>query len=331
MQARPIGLALRVSLACLAAVLTGAWTTHCFAQAAPPGFPSRPLKVVIGMQAGTGSDLSARFFCGQLAELIGQPCTVENKPGANGILAVQTVKQAPADGYTLILGSNSPMAVNPAILKNMGYDPLLDFKPIYGLTLHTNVMVVPITSAVHSVSELIETARGRRLNAGVYASLYELATYWLATVIGKDFLQVPYKGLPQLTVDMMGGQLDFAIVDLAGVAPLITSGKLRAIAVLGDRPHPEFPDVPTVKDSGYPEFVNYSWVALYLRSDVPPEITQRLVDAMEQIIKRPAARAYVAKMNLELMPLTPGAMRTFQIGEIERFKRIAAAAHLEPR
>jgi tripartite-type tricarboxylate transporter receptor subunit TctC len=301
------------------------------AQSARTDFPSRPLKVIVGIQAGTGSDLAARFFCSQLAEVLAQPCTVENRPGANSLLGAMAVKQAPADGYTIFLGSNSPMAVNVALLKDMQYDPVKDFKPVYGLTLHTNVIVVPNSSPVRNMAELVAESKKRQLNVGTYASLYEMATRWIASATGSRFLEVPYKGLAQLTVDMMGSQLDFAVVDLAGAAPLLHAGKLRAIAVLGDRPHPDFPNVPPVKDSGYPEIVNYSWTALYVRSEVPDEALAKLVDAMDGIMKRPAAKAFVAKMNLELMPLSPVPMRRFQVTEIERFRKIATMAGMVPQ
>lgn len=315
------------TLATLCAMQSG----PALAQAGRTDFPNRPLKVIVGIQAGTGSDLAARFFCSQLAEVLAQPCTVENRPGANSLLGAMAVKQAPADGYTIFLGSNSPMAVNVALLKDMQYDPVKDFKPVYGLTLHTNVIVVPVASPVRNMADLVAESKKRQLNVGTYASLYEMATRWLSSATGSKFLEVPYKGLAQLTVDMMSSQLDFAVVDLAGAAPLLHAGKLRPIAVLGDRPHPDFPSVPPVKDSGYPEIVNYSWTALYVRTEVPEDALAKLVEAMDGIMKRPAAKAFVAKMNLELMPLAPAPMRRFQVAEIDRFKKIAAMAGMVPQ
>lgn len=300
------------------------------ASLAEPGFPTRPMKVIIGIQAGTGSDAAARFFCSQLALVLGQPCTVENRPGNLSLIGVAAAKAAPADGYTMFLGSNSPMAVNPAMLKVMPYDPIEDFKPIHGLTRHTNVLVVPASSNIKSVTDLISAAKQnpKKLNAGIYASLYELATGWLSVAAGINVVNVPYKGLPNLTVDLMSGQIDFAFVDLAGIAPQLHAGKLRAIAVLGDRPHTDFPNVPPVKDT-LPEMVNYSWTALYIRSEAPADVTAKLADAMAKIITTDAAKDFAKKSNLELLPLGPVAMRTFQIGEIERFKRIGAMANIQ--
>ncbi len=300
------------------------------ASMAEPGFPTRPLKVILSTQAGTGSDSAARFFCGQLAIVLAQPCNVENRPGNLSLIGVAAAKAAPADGYTMLLGSNSPMAVNPAMLKVMPYDPVEDFKPIYGLTLHTNVLVVPANSTMKTVADLISVAKQNpnKLNAGIYASLYQLATGWLSVAGSIKVVNVPYKGLPQLTVDLMSGQIDFAFVDLAGIAPLLHAGKLRAIAVLGDRPHTDFPNVPPLKDT-LPEMVNYSWTALYIRSGVPADVTARLAEAMAKIITTDAAKDFAKKMNLELLPLGPAAMRTFQIAEIERFKRIGAMANIQ--
>lgn len=302
------------------------------AATAQSNYPNRPIKIIVSVAAGTGSDSAARFFCAQLGEALGQPCTVENRPGSNSLIGTMAAKTAPADGYTLILGSNSPMAVNPAIIKDLPYDSVKDFKPIHGLTLHPNALIVPANSPIKTVADLVAAAKKdtKLLNAGVYASLYELATGWLSTVSGAKFVQVYYKGLGPMTVDMIGGQIDFAFADLAGVAPLVRSGKLRMIGVMNDQPHVDFPNVPPVRAT-LPEMVNFSWTAFYIRSEAPEDATKKLVDAMAKIITTDASKEFAKRMNLQLMPIGPEAMRKFQIEEIARFKRIAAAAGIQPK
>ncbi len=300
------------------------------AATAQSNFPNRAIKIIVGTAAGTGSDSVTRYFCTQLADVLGQPCTVDNRPGANNLVAISTIKNAPADGYTLILGSNSPMAVNPAIIKDLPYDPVKDFKPIHAMTIHPNALIVSGTSPIRSVADLVAAAKkdNRMLNAGVYASLYELATGWLSTVSGAKFVQVPYKGLGPTTVDLIGGQIDFAFVDLAGVAPLLRQGKLRMIGIMNDKSHADFPDVPPVRAT-FPEMVNFSWTALFMRSEVPEDATRKLSEAMARIITTDGAKEFAKRLNLELLPMGPTQLREFQITEIARFKRIAAAANIQ--
>jgi tripartite-type tricarboxylate transporter receptor subunit TctC len=311
----------------ISALLMCAFASPAFSQG---NYPDRPIRQIVAAAAGTGVDLVARFFCDELHKELGQPCLVENKPGANSLIGIAAAKQAPADGYTVILGSNSPMAVNTAVVKDLPYDPVKEFKPIYGFARHTNVIIVGDNSKIKTVADLVAAAKkgDRQLNSGVYAAFYELGTAWLSNTIGAKFVQVRYTGLTQVAVDVIRGDVDFAIVDLAAAAPQLAPGQLRALATLGSERHPNFPNVPTVNET-LPGISNYSWTGLYVRSEVPDEIARRLSDAMAKIMATPAPAAFVNKLNLELLPFGPEQMRKFQIEEIQRFGQIAAQAGIQ--
>lgn len=292
-------------------------------------FPDRAVKIIVPFTAGSGSDTSARFFGEQLAAIFGQPFVVENRPGASGVLSVMAVKSAPPDGHSILLASNSPISVNPIVIKGLTYDPIKDLKPISGLTRGMNAFIVAPNSNIKTIADLVAASKVRRLSAGTYSAGYHLALEWFSSLTGAKVLNAPYKGGAQVFTDVMGNHLDFAIVDMGGVAPLVKAGTVRALAVSGETRHPEFPGVPTVKESGYPEYVNYSWTSFYVRSDTPDDITSKLAVAMQKVLASQAAKDFVNKTGGELMPYPPAAMRDYQRVEMERFRRIAASAGIE--
>jgi tripartite-type tricarboxylate transporter receptor subunit TctC len=293
-------------------------------------FPTRAIKIVVPFTPGSGSDNSARYFGDQLAAQLGQAVVVENKPGANGIIALQSVKNAPADGYMLLLASNSPMAVNPLTIKDLGYDSVKDYKPVSGLTRGMNVIVVSNDSRFATVEALLAAAKTKPLNVGTYSAGYQLAAAWLANVAGGEFTNVPYKGQAPIMTDVIGNQLDFALVDLGGAMQLIKSGKLRALAVSGEARHPDLPAVPTIREKGFNEYVQYSWVSFYVRSQTPDDVTAKLADALQKALASDDARAFVRKTGGELMPYPPEKMQRFHLEEIARFRKIAAIANIKP-
>ena len=295
-------------------------------------FPNKPVKVIVPYTAGSGSDTSARFFGEKLAAILGQPFVVENKPGASGVISAMAVKTAPADGYTILLASNSPLSVNAVTIKDLPYDPLKDLKPLSGMTRGMNAYVVAPNSKLITLADLVAAAKTEKqaLNAGSYSDGYQLALEWLASVMGVKFNYIPYKGGAQVFTDVMGNQLNFGLVDMGGVVPLLKSGRLRALAVSGEVRHPEFPNVPTIKESGYPEYVNYAWTSFCVRSETPDDVTAKMVDALQKVLATQEARDFVKKMGAELMPYAPEAMRKFQQDEIDRFRRIADKAGFRP-
>ena len=304
-----------------------------FSYAQKSDYPTRSVKVIVPFSAGSGADHASRFFGDLLAKQLGQSFLVENRTGAAGMLAMNTVKAAPADGYTILMGSNSLMAVNPIMLKELTYDAVKDFKPIGGLTRGVNAIVVGKDSKYKSFTELLTAAKTSAvpLNGGTYALGYELALAWLANVAGVKFENILYKGLGEIMVSLQGDQLDFGIVSFNGAAPLLKAGKYRALALSSDQRHPDFPDVPTISESGFPEFTNYTWTSFYVRSDTPDQITNKLEETLQTVLATPLAKEYADQVLVELMPLKADKMRQYQLEEIARFAKIAKEAGLKPK
>lgn len=309
--------------------LGSGWLSQVYGQTAQ--FPTKSIRILVPFTAGSGADVYARYFGKKLSEILKQPVIVENKPGAGGSLAVQALKADPADGYTLFMGSNSPMAVNVVAIKNMTYDPVKDLRPIAGTTRSMAVFMTSPQSPLKTVKDLEE--RGRKqppLNAGFYSPGYELAAAQFTSKAGTPFQPVNYKGLSQTMTDVIGGQVDLAVVDSTGSVASAASGKSHAIAVTGDQRHPELPNVPTLKESGYPEAVHYSWTSFWVAANTPDAIVNILSDAMQKALAEPDSKAFVEKTGGELMPLNPEQMRKFQLAEIERFSQAAKDSGFKP-
>ena len=317
----------------IATLLLGLAAITPLAMAQVANFPARALKIVVPTSPGSGSDTTARYFGEQLASALGQPVVIDNKPGANGVLAAMTVKQAPADGYTIFLGTNTHMAVNPVLVKDLPYDPVKDFKPVAGLARGMMIFVASPTSKMNTVGDLVAAAKAskQQLNVGTYTGGFHLSAEWFASATNTKFVNVPYKGAPEVFLGVMGDQLDWAVSDLIAAIPQVKAGKLKALAVSGERRHPDYPEIPTVKESGFPEYVNYTWTSMYIRSETPDAVTSRLVDAMQKILAAPGAKEFTAKIGSDPMALPPAEMRRFQISETERFRRIAEGAGIKPQ
>jgi tripartite-type tricarboxylate transporter receptor subunit TctC len=317
----------------LNAILAGVslFSASTFAQV--DSFPTRPLKIVVPTSPGSGSDTTARFFGEALSTALGQPVIIENKPGANGVIAAMAVKQAPADGYTIFLGTNTHMAVNPSVVKDLPYDAVKDFKPLTGLARGMMIFIAPTGSKISNMADLVSIAKSskQQLNVGTYTAGFHLSAEWFASSSGAKSVNVPYKGAPEVFTALMGDQLDWAVSDLIAAMPQVKAGKLKALAVSGDKRHSDYPEIPTIKESGFPDYVNYTWTSMYIRAETPAVVTIRLVEAIQKILASASAREFIAKIGSEPMPPGPAEMRKFQLSETERFRQVANAAGIKPQ
>jgi len=315
----------RTLLGLAAAALAGG----AFAQ----GYPSKPIRLIVPFTSGGGSDAAARYFGERLGEMLGQPVLVDNRPGgASGSIGTLAVKAAPADGYTVLVGSTAPLVTNVVTVKDLPYDAARDFKPVAGLTKNAVAIVVAQQSPYRTLADLVAASRkDPKLNAGSASAGFQLAASWFGGMAGFKFTNVPYKGLNQALTDLAGNNLDWAIVDLAGATPLLQSGRIRALAVTDERRHPFFPDVPTARESGYPEFVYNTWTSLHVRSETPDDVTRRLAEAVQKILHTEGAREYARKAGIELLPLDPAGFARYQREEVERFQRVAEANGIRPQ
>ena len=308
-----------------------AWTAA--AAPAQDNFPNRSLRIIVPTSPGSGSDIVGRYMAEQLAGVLGQPVVVENRPGGNGVIAAMAVKQAPADGYTLFLGTNTHLAVNPIVVKDIPYDAGKDFKPISGLT---RGMMVVISSASNSrlqtLADLIQAGRSgtAQLNVGTYTAGFHLSAQWFGSVSKTRHVNVPYRGAPEVFLALLGNQIDWSLSDLIAAMPQVKAGKLRALAVSGETRHPDYPEIPTARELGLPDYVNYTWTTLVVRSETPEPVTQRLLEAVQKIMAQPSFKDFARKIGTDPLNLAGNEMRRFQVSEMERFRAVAQSAGIKP-
>jgi tripartite-type tricarboxylate transporter receptor subunit TctC len=294
-------------------------------------FPNRPIKLVVPFGPGSATDISGRFISQQLGGILGQPIVIENRPGADGAIGLMAAKNAPADGYTIVQAGWTNLTVNPVVKKDLPYDPVKDFRPISGVTRSMLGIVVAGDSKLDTLADLVAAAKRdeKRLDFGTFSNGYRLGIEWFANVAGAKINNVPYKATTQIHTDIMGHQIFGTLDAMSTLAPLVKAGKLKLLAVTGETRHPELPNVPTIKESGYPEYVMYGWSAIYARAETPDDVTGKLADAMQKVLAADATREFARKLGSELNLRSPAAMRKFQADELATFRRVAEAAGIK--
>lgn len=294
-------------------------------------FPSKPIKFVVPFPPGSGTDTSARYFGRKLGELTGQPVVVENKPGANGFIAVKAVLAAPADGYTVFVGSNSTLAVNVALFKSLPYDPVADLAPLTMMMRSPALIVVPGNSAFKTLPELIAGAKARpgALNYGAGSAGYQLMSELFNDVAQVQTSHVPFKGAGEAVVAVVSGTVDMAFAEITSVQELARSGKVHALAVAADKRVPALPSVPTAAEAGLPGFAAYTWVGAMVSARTPKAETDKLAALLTKIEAMPETREFYERIGAQVMHGGPEEMRAFQANEIQLWKRIAVKANVE--
>jgi len=294
-------------------------------------YPARPVKLVVPFPAGSATDQIARVIGQQLQESLGQPFVVENKPGAQGAIAATEVARAAPDGYTLMVGTNTPLAANPSLFKKLNYDPVKDFAPVARLgTISFMIMVRPDFPA-KNFKEFLAHAKANpgKLSAGYGSAGSQVSQAMLRSMGGLDFVDVPYKGLPQAITDVMGGSISFTFADLANALAQIKGGKLRGIAVTSAKRSPLAADVPAIAEElrGY-ELI--AWFALVAPTGTPPAVVTRLHDVTSKSLAKPEIKTRFDALGTDVAPMNPEELGGFIRSETAKFARLAKDAGIQP-
>lgn len=301
------------------------WAQNAPAAAATP-YPTHPIRLVVPMPAGGGTDVWARVIAERMSQLLGQKILVDNRPGAGTAIGAELVARAPADGYTLLVGDIGTYALNPHLYRKLAYDPVRDFVPITLTSRHLLVLAVPRKSDVSSVQALVERAREQpyALNYGSASvgSPHHLAMELLLQRTGVQLRHVPYKGGAPLTADMLAGQLDAAFMDLPSALPHLRSGWLRGLAIVAPQRLPYLPDLPTMEELGYAGFEAQAWQGLSAPAGTPAEIIARLNAAYAQVCSEPDVRRRLAMIGIELTPSSAQEFSAYQRAESERWGKL---------
>ncbi|QRY31843.1 tripartite tricarboxylate transporter substrate binding protein [Variovorax sp. PDNC026] len=325
----PVRISRRRLLAGAAATLGAAAVLPVRAQAA--AYPSHAVRFIVPVPPGGGADLTARILAKKIGELAGQPVVVENKPGGNGFIAVQTVLSAPPDGYTLLLGSNSTLSTNAATFKSLPYDPIADFAPISLISRGPCFIVVAPNSPFKTLADLIAAAKKKpgALNYATGTMSYTLYTEWLNAMAGIRTTPINYKGSGEILSVVMAGTVDYAMVDESGSHGLVRSGRLRALAYTDAKRSRTVPDVPSVAELGFPDLLAMNWVAAAAPARTPKPVMDRLATLFAQAGDSQEVREFFEKQGGQRIMSTAAEMRRYQSEEIARWKKLVAATGLE--
>ena len=313
------------TLAGSALLLATAWPAG---QLHAQDFPTKAIKFIVPFPPGSGTDTSARYFGKKLSELVGQPVVVENKPGANGFIAVQYVLSAPADGYTVFIGSNSTLAVNSALFKSLPYDPTSDLAPLSMMMRSPALLIVSGESRHKTLAALISSAKAEpgKLNYGAGSAGYQLMAELFNDAAGVQTHHVPYKGASEAVLAVASGSVDLAFAEMTSAQELVKAGKLHALAVAADKRVAIMSSVPTASEAGLAGFTAYTWVGAMVSAKTPKAETDKLARLMTQIENLPETREFYERIGAEVMKGGPDEMREFQASEIQLWKRIVTKA-----
>ncbi len=327
--ASPSGSKVRsASLRLVALALSCAATAAAFGQA----YPAKPIKIVVGFPPGGGNDLIARLVGAKLQDVLGQPVVIENKAGANAIIASEFVAKSPPDGYTLLVGATGQMVINPVLYEKLPYDSLRDLVPITTLALFPMVLVAHPSVPVHSVAELIAYSKTNpdQLCYSAGSTAFQVATEMLKGMTGMSARHIPYKGSAQAINAVVAGDVQIAIVDSAPVVAQIRAGKLKPLAVTSATRNPLWPRLPTLSEAGVPGYEMVLWSSVFAPAGTPTEIVDKLQAEIAHVLQEPEVQERFAEMAV-----IPGGGSSSELAarmreEMERYRAVARAAHIKP-
>jgi tripartite-type tricarboxylate transporter receptor subunit TctC len=316
----------------LKAMLLGLCVAAASHAALAQSYPAKPVRMVVPFPAGSATDLAARVMAQQLQASLGQAFVVDNKPGAGGSIAGMDVIRSAPDGYTLMFSSNSAVASNVALLKNIPYDPLKDFTPVAGIGDNMLVLMVKAEHPAKNLQEFVQYVRQRPGKVtGGYGSSSSQVSIAVLNKLGKlDTMPVPYKGIPLAVNDVLGGTVDFTFVDLGNAMAQAKGGKLRPLGVTSAKRSAIVPDWPALSEA-MPGFDITAWFAIVGPAGLPKDVVDKLNAAVGQALQQPEARDKLAGIGIQPMPLAPEQLKTFMGSEVGKWTRLAKEANIEPQ
>jgi len=306
----------------------------CIFAAQAQDYPSRPIRLILPQQPGSATDVLARLVAVKLGDALGQPLVIDNRVGAGGLLGAEAAAKAPPDGYTLLVGATAWITVAPHTYKALPYDPLVDFLPVSLFAVSQNVLAVNPSLPASSVKELVALMKAKpgELNmasAGI-ASSSHLAGLLFTSLADVRAVHVPYKGAGASVLAVLSGEAHWTFTPMQGPLPNVRAGKLRALAVGGATRSPALPDVPTVAESGIPEYFSGTWYGLMAPKGTPGAVLERLHAATVKTMAAPDMREQIANQGADARTTSPAEFARFVRDEYERMAKVVKLAGLVP-
>jgi tripartite-type tricarboxylate transporter receptor subunit TctC len=294
-------------------------------------YPSRPITMVAVFGAGSASDTICRIIADPLSKALGQPVVVEDRPGADGAVAALYVHHQPADGYTLLMGTNSPLSADPFLHKNIQYDPIKDFVPITRVGSFTLMLVVDPKLPLHSVKDVVAYAKAHpdKLSFASGNTAGIVAGDTLAHWAGIKLIHVPYKSTPPALDDIMGGRVAMMFADFTTAMPHVAAGTLRALAVTRIKRSALFPDLPTMDEAGIKGFNLDAWAGLVAPTGTPPDVVAKLNKALRPIIDSPDVQKKFKNVGFEGFSSTPDQLEDYMKAQLVEWEKMVKDANIQ--
>ncbi|MFO1196786.1 MAG: tripartite tricarboxylate transporter substrate binding protein [Burkholderiaceae bacterium] len=294
------------------------------------GYPERPVRMVVGFPPGQSLDIVARIVAERLGAVLGQPVVVENRAGAAGIIAHEAVRNAPPDGYTLLISSSGSLAINPSLYRKLPYDPVRDFAPIVAINASPMYLATRTAMPVSSVVEMIPYVKARpgKLTYGSGGSglTGHIAMEMLKDAAGLDLLHVPYKGSAPMITDLISGQVDFCIEPSSSILPQARAGKVRLLGVTTSKRQEAMPELPTIAEQGVADFEAMTWSGLLAPAGTQVAIVEQLNRAMNQVLEHPEVVARIRGNGSATVGGSRADFERFVRAEIARWGRAVRAS-----
>ena len=315
----------------LASALAAACCMAAWPEARADGYPDRPLRILVPFGDGSGTDVVARLIGDELRGTLGVPVTIDNRPGASGILGVEAAVKSPADGYTLLLTTVTTVSANPFLFRKLPYDPVKQLQPIVNLVETQMVLLVRPDAPWQSVRELGDWLRSHPAQAsfGYGSGVSQIAGASFATRLDAPATAVSYKSSPQALTDLMGGQFPFMFLDMTTATAQVKAGRVRALAVSGEQRLAALPDVPTLIEAGLPGFSLLAWCGVFAPAGTPQPVIDRLSQALLAIAARPEVREKLSVAGV-VAPMPPAAFTDYLARQRIEWGRKIAEAGIQP-
>jgi len=315
----------------LAVILVGLLGCAVSPAASAQTWPSRPVMLVVPFPAGSATDSVARKLAEGLSAALHQPFIVENKPGADGIIAARAVARAEGDGYTIFVTTNTTHSANPNIYTSLPYDPEKDFAAVGGIMKIPMVLAVRANSPANDLASFVKLAKEKQMSFGSGNTSSRGAAELFKARIGASMLHVPYRGTPQAITDLLGGSIDFMFPDPSSAAGPIQGGQLKLLGVASAKRLNQYPNVPTIAEAGYPGFEMVAWVGAFVPARTPAEIITRLNAELNTILARPDMLAYFDTIGAQVYATTPQGLLSYAREDRSRWAHIVDIAQIEKK
>jgi len=298
--------------------------------AAAGGYPTKPIRMLVGFAPGGGTDTTARAISQPLSEALGQQVVVDNRAGAAGNIATDIASKSPPDGYTVLMGTIAALAINPSLYEKLPFDPVRDFEPVSLAVSSTNVLVVHPSVPAKSVKELIALAKSQpgKLTYGSsgVGGAGHLAGVLFDQLAGTKMVHVPYKGGAPAMIALIGGEVQLVFATAETAVPQIKAGKIRALGVTIAKRTALLPDLPTIAEAGLPGYEANNWYGVLVPAKTPRAIVDRLNREIVKVLNTPAVKATLFRQGLDASPSTPQEFGAYIKSEIAKWAKVVKAS-----